>query len=386
MATVMISTGESSGELYGSLLAKALKTQWPDLHIIGIGGERMSEEGVTLISRTTDVFGILEAVSSYLKVKATFRKAVDALKKSAPDVLVLIDYPDFNLRLARIAKDLRIKILYYVSPQVWAWRKGRIKKIAQIVDRMAVLFPFEEELYKKEGVDCEFVGHPIFEEIEGFLKKGSKEELKASLGLDRDRSILSLLPGSRPNELTKLLPVMTAVVKQCKNDPEIRSKGDYQFCVPFAPNTDEGKYRSYIEALRQEGVLITKGETVKVLSVSDIAVICSGTATLQAVFLEVPMVVIYKLSPFTYQVGKRMVKVKYISLINLLSDREVVKELIQDTAHTENIIKELKKIMFQPGYREDMMNAYRNAKKSFSGKKTSQRVAEIAIEMINKNN
>jgi lipid-A-disaccharide synthase len=386
MATVMIIAGESSGELYGSLLARALKTQWPDLHIIGIGGERMSEEGVTLISRTTDVFGILEAVLSYRKVKATFKKAVDALKKFIPDVLVLIDYPDFNIRLARVAKDLRIKIFYYVSPQVWAWRTGRVKKIAQIVDRMAVLFPFEEEIYKKEGVDCEFVGHPIFEEIEGVLKRGGKEELKASIGLATDRPILSLLPGSRPHELTKLLPVMTAVVKQFKSDPEIRSKGDYQFCVPFAPNTDEGKYRSYIEALRQEGVMITKGETVKVLSVSDMAVICSGTATLQAVFLEVPMVVIYKLSPFSYRVGKRMVKIKYISLINILSNREVVKELIQDTAHTENIMKELKKIMFQTEYREDMMNAYRNVKKSFSDKKTSQRVAEIVMEMINKKN
>lgn len=386
MATVMIITGESSGELYGSLLAKALKTRWPDLHIIGIGGERMSEEGVTLISRTTDVFGLLEAVSSYRTVKATFKKAVDALKKFIPDVLVLIDYPDFNIRLAGVAKDLGIKILYYVSPQVWAWRKGRVKKIAQIVDRMAVLFPFEEEIYKKAGVDCEFVGHPIFEEIEGIVKKGGKEELKASIGLVTNRPVLSLLPGSRPNELTKLLPVMTAAVKQFKSDPEIRSKGDYQFCVPLAPNTDEGQYRSYIEALGQEGVMITKGETVKVLSVSDLAVVCSGTATLQAVFLEVPMVVIYKLSPFSYQVGKRIVKIKYISLINILSGRDVVKELIQDAAHTDNIIEELKKIMFQTEYREEMINAYRNVKKSFSGKKTSQRVAEIVIEMTNKKN
>jgi lipid-A-disaccharide synthase len=384
MATVMIIAGESSGELYGSLLAKALKTQWTDLHIIGIGGERMSAEGVTLISRTTDAFGLLEAVSSYRVVKATFKKAVDALKKYVPDVLVLIDYPDFNIRLARVARDLRIKILYYVSPQVWAWRKGRVKKIAQIVDRMAVLFPFEEQIYKKEGVDCEFVGHPIFEEIEYVLKNFDKDGFKAALGFDTDRPILSLLPGSRPHELTKLLPVMTAVVKQFKSDSEIRSKGDYQFCVPLASNTDEGKYRSYIEALRHEGVIITKGETVKVLSVSDLAVICSGTATLQAVFLEVPMVVIYKLSPFSYQVGKRIVKVKYISLINILSDKEVVKELIQDAVHTDNIIKELRRIMFQTEYREDMIKAYRNVKKSFSDKKTSQRVAEIVMEMINK--
>jgi lipid-A-disaccharide synthase len=384
MATVMIITGESSGELYGSLLARALKTQWSDINIIGIGGERMSEEGVSLIARTTDVLGLLEAVLSYRAVKATFRTAVDALKKFMPDILVLIDYPDFNIRLARVAKDLRIKILYYVSPQVWAWRTGRVKKIAQIVDWMAVLFPFEEEIYKKEGVVCEFVGHPIFEEIEKFLNKGDTEELKTSIGLVADRPVLSLLPGSRPNELTKLLPVMTAVVQQWKSDAQIHSIVDYQFCLPLAPNTDERQYRSSLEALRQEGVVITKGETVKVLSVSDMAVICSGTATLQAVFLEVPMVVIYKLSPLSYQVGKRIVKVKHISLINILSGREVVKELIQDAAQTENIINELKKIMFQTDYRENMINAYRDVKKSFSGKKTSQRVAEIVIEMINK--
>jgi len=356
MATVMIVSGESSGELYGSLLAKALKTQGTDLNIIGIGGERMSAQGVTLIARTTDAFGLLEAVSAYRTVRATFKKAVDALKKFMPDVLVLIDYPDFNIRLARVAKHLRIKTLYYVSPQVWAWRKGRVKKIADIVDRMAVLFPFEEEIYKKAGVDCEFVGHPISEEIEDVLKNVDKDSFKAALGLDSDRPLLSLLPGSRPHELKRLLPVMTAVVRRFKSDPEIYSRENYQFCVPLAQNTDEGKYQSHIEALRQEGVLITKGETVKILAVSDMAVVCSGTATLQTVFLEVPMVVVYRLSLLSYLIGKLIIKVTYISLVNILSGRETVRELLQDKANPETITRELKTIMFDAKHKEEMLH------------------------------
>ena len=382
MATVMIVSGESSGELYGSLLAGALKTHRADLKIIGIGGERMSAQGVTLISHTTDAFGILEAVSAYRTVRATFKKAVAALKKYLPDVLVLIDYPDFNLRLARVAKELRIKILYYVSPQVWAWRKGRVKKIAALVDRMAVLLPFEEELYRKAGVECEFVGHPISEEIEDILINMDKEVFKTSLGLDARRPLLSLLPGSRPHELKRLLPVMTAVVRRCKSDTEIYSQKNFQFCVPLAQNTDSANYQSHIDELRKEGVLITKGETVKLLAISDIAVVCSGTATLQAVFLKVPMVVVYKLSFLSYLIGKLILDVDYISLVNILSGRETVRELIQNEANPETITRELKKIMFNAQHREEMLHYYRLTKGPFRDKHASKRVAEIIMEMI----
>ena len=378
----MIVSGESSGELYGSLLAKALKTQRADFNIIGIGGERMSAQGVTLISRTTDAFGILEAVSAYRTVRATFKKAVAALKKYSPDVLVLIDYPDFNLRLARVAKDLRIKILYYVSPQVWAWRKGRVKKIAALVDRMAVLLPFEEELYKKAGVECEFVGHPISEEIEDILSNMDKDGFKTALDLDANRPLLSLLPGSRPHELKRLLPVMTAVVRKCKSDPEIHSQKNYQFCVPLAQNTDAADYQYQIDELKKEGVLITQGETVQILAVSDIAVVCSGTATLQTVFLEVPMVVVYKLSLLSYLIGKLIIDVNYISLVNILSGRETVRELLQAEANPETITRELKKIMFDAQHREEMLHYYRLTKEPFRDKHTSKRVAEIIMEMI----
>jgi lipid-A-disaccharide synthase len=393
MAHIMIVAGESSGELYGSLLAKALKSKWPDVHIMGVGGEKMSEAGVELISSISDAFGLTEAISAFSKIKAAFSKTVEALKQCRPEVLVLIDYPDFNLKVAKLARSLGIKILYYVSPQVWAWRKGRVKKIAGLVDRMAVILPFEEEIYRNAGVPSEFIGHPVLEEIESVigssksfgvqdsaLSKEHRSLFKVALGFDPARPLLSLLPGSRPSELKRHLPLIIEVVRRFKRDPEISGK-DYQLCMPLTLNTDETGYHSYLETLRQEGVNIKKGESVKVLAASDLAVVASGTATLQTAFLEVPMVVVYKLAPLSYYLGKRIIKVKHISLANILSGREVVCELIQDRANPDEIINELKKIITDTKYRENMLHYYRKIKEPFSGKKPSERVAEIVIEM-----
>ncbi|MFA6055421.1 MAG: lipid-A-disaccharide synthase [Thermodesulfovibrionales bacterium] len=383
MASIMIISGESSGELYGALLANALKSKWPDVRIIGIGGQRMSEAGVELVSRISDAFGIIEAVASLRKLKTAFNNAVEALEKFRPDVLVLIDYPDFNLKVAKKAKALGIKVLYYVSPQVWAWRKGRVPKIASLVNRMAVLLPFEEKIYKDAGLKCDFVGHPILEEIQGVLAKGNKAEFKTALGLDPFKPLLSLLPGSRPHELKKLLPLMIEVVRQFRNDPEIlKGNKEYQFCMPLAPNTDEQKYRGFIEILKKEGVAIKKGESVKVLAASDMAVVASGTATLQTAFLEVPMVVVYKMSPLEFQIGKRIINVKHISLANILAGKEVVVELLQERANPGETIKELKKIIFDIEYRENMINWFKKIKGPFIGKKASQRVADIILEMV----
>jgi lipid-A-disaccharide synthase len=383
MAAIMIISGESSGELYGALLARALKSKWPDVHIIGIGGQRMSEEGVELVSHISDAFGIIEAVASLRKLKTAFNNAIEALRKFRPDVLVLIDYPDFNLKVAKEAKSLGIKVLYYVSPQVWAWRKGRVPKIASLVNRMAVLLPFEEKIYKDAGLKCDFVGHPILEEIQGVLAKGNKAEFKAALGLDPYKPLLSLLPGSRPHELKKLLPLMIEVVRQFRTDPEIlKGNREYQFCMPLAPNTDEQKYHGFIEILEKEGVAIKKGESVKVLAASDMAVVASGTATLQTAFLEVPMVVVYKMSPLEFQIGKRIINVKHISLANILAGKEVVVELLQERANPGEVMKELKKIIFHTGYREEMIGWFKKIKEPFIGKKASQRVADIILEMV----
>src|SRR4030042_1119687 len=409
--TVIIVTGESSGELYGSLLAKELKNSYPDVRIVGIGGDRMRKVGVELISGISSAFVISELFSALRDLKSAFKRTKETITELMPDVLVLIDFPDFNIKVAGFAKKCKIKILYYVSPQVWAWRKGRVKKIAGLVDRMAVILPFEADIYRRAGLQCEFVGHPIVEEIEEVLQsinpslppfnstlskggyrgvKGGKGGiinselrtiLKSTLGLDPNRPLLSLLPGSRPHELERLLPLMIEVIREFKRSPEINSGKDYQFCIPLAPNINEVKYRQYIDALIQEGAIIKRGETIQVLAASDIAVIASGTATLQAAFLEVPMVVIYKLSTFSYLLGRLFINVKHICLVNILSGGEIVPELLQQKANPEDIIEKLKKIMFDVTYREGMINQFKKIKGSFWGLKASNRVTGIIAEM-----
>ncbi|MBI4691648.1 MAG: lipid-A-disaccharide synthase [Nitrospirae bacterium] len=376
MNTVMIVTGESSGELYGSLLARALKAIQPDVRIIGVGGEKMKEAGVEIISGISSAFGISEAISSYKAIKETFAKTIAAIEKFSPEVVVLIDYPDFNIKVGKIAKEKGAKILYYVSPQVWAWRKGRVKTIAGLSDRIAVILPFEAGIYRDTGTPCEFVGHPILEEIESLEE--DRESLKASLGLKNDSPVLALLPGSRSHELKGLLPVMLDVIRDFKKEFSVEN---YQFIMPVAPNIEVGRYREILDRIENEGVIIKKENAIKVLSVSDLAVIASGTATLQAAFLETPMVVIYKLSPFTYFLGKAIINVRYISLINLISDRKIVKELLQSRANSRNIMSELKKIVRDKDYRERMTGQFRIVRDIFAGKRPSERVAEMIYEI-----
>ncbi len=408
MNTVMIVTGESSGELYGALLAKELKKSYPDVRIVGIGGDRMRKVGVELISGISSAFGISELFFALRDLKSAFKRIKETIKELMPDVLILIDFPDFNIKVAGFAKACKIKILYYVSPQVWAWRKGRVKKIAGLVDRMAVILPFEADIYRRAGLQCEFVGHPIVEEIEevlqstnpssppfisplskggdrgvngGIINSELRTIFKSTLGLDPNRPLLSLLPGSRPHELERLLPLMVEVIREFKRGPEINSGKDYQFCIPLAPNINEVKYRQYIDALIQEGAISKRCETIQVLAAPDMAVIASGTATLQAAFLEVPMVVIYKLSPFSYLLGRLFINVKHICLVNILSGREIVPELLQQKANAEDIIEKLKKIMFDVAYREGMINQFKKIKEPFLGLKASNRVSGIIEEM-----
>jgi lipid-A-disaccharide synthase len=372
--TVMIVAGETSGELYGALLAEALKKKVPHLRVIGIGGERMQAAGVELLSGIASAFGLTEALSSLKALKETFRKAADAFRTCRPSVVVLIDYPDFNLRLAAEAQKQNIPVLYYVSPQVWAWRQGRVKKIAKLVDRMAVILPFEEQIYRDTGLDAEFVGHPILDEMQQI--QADKKMLKAELGLDSDMQLISLLPGSRPHELERLLPLLLDTVRQSKHD----FPGS-QYCLPFAPNTDLIQHKALIDALQHEGVTINKGKSLKTLAASDYAVIASGTATLQAVLLGLPLVVVYKVFPLTFWLGKRIVKVKYASLVNILSEREVVRELLQKDATVENIMLELKRMMSDAAYRSQMLKAYDDVRKVFAEKHASDRVSDMVMEM-----
>jgi lipid-A-disaccharide synthase len=380
MKTVMIVSGESSGELYGSLLAKALSSQWPGVRIVGIGGEKMRDAGVELLSGISSALGLTEVLSSMQRIRESLKRATQALREISPDVVVLIDYPDFNFRVARIAKKQGLKVLYYVSPQVWAWRKGRVKTMKAIADRVAVLLPFEEEIYRKAGIPCEFVGHPVMEEIEQF-EAGPPVSPDPGINVQHaevrtPRPVIALLPGSRPHELKTLLGIFIPLVGMIR-----KAFPDSRFILPLAPNIESGLFSRHITILEEEGVVVTRGDAIQALASSDIAVLASGTATLQAALLGVPMVVVYKLSPLTYFLGKAILDIRYISLVNILAGQGVVPELIQHRARAENIMDEVKRILSDEHYRSRMISSFRKIREVYSGKQPSRRVAEMIGEM-----
>jgi len=371
----MIVAGESSGELYGALLASKLKTLWPDVNIIGVGGDRMRLAGVDLFSGIASSFGVTEALSTIRTVKETYNKTVQKLKYERPDVVVLIDYPDFNFGVGREARREGIKVLYYVSPQVWAWRSGRVKTMAEIANRIAVILPFEESIYKDVGMPCEFVGHPILDEITQLPT--DRDEIKKRLGLDPEKRYLALLPGSRKHELKKLLPVMRGVVERFKVDFK-----DFGFVMPMAPNIDTEKFSQELEWFEKAGVVILKEGAISAMACSDTAVVASGTAALQAAFLGTPLVVIYKIFPITYWIGRLFVlNVKYISLVNILLDKPVIQELLQGRANPDTVMGELRRTLLDKEYRERMFRDFDDVQGLFEGMRPSMRVAEIVGEM-----
>lgn len=381
MKSVMIVAGESSGEWYGSRLAAELKSLWPDVKIVGIGGEKMREAGVEIISGISGAFGLTELIPSMRRIRESFRRAKEALGRLRPDAVVLIDFPDFNFRLGKVAKDHGLKVIYYVSPQIWAWRKGRVTTMGEIADRVSVILPFEEKIYGAAGIPCEFVGHPAMEEIEEIggsvhACEGVKETLREGLGLTGTHPVLSLLPGSRPNELKALLPVFVPLVRKVRSEYP-----DAGFILPLAPNAESERFKGYFNVLKAEGVIIVRGDAVRCLASSDAAVVASGTATLQAAFLGVPMVVVYRLSSLTYMLGRMIIDTSHISLVNIIAGKTVVRELLQGDANAEEIMNELRRILNDASYREGMVSSLKGLREAFSGRRPSRRVAESIGEM-----
>lgn len=362
----MIVAGEASGELYGAMLSRAVKKAWPETEIIGIGGNLMKKEGVHLIASISSAFGLSETIRHWRQIMVSFKSAKEALTKQRPDILVLIDYPDFNIALAKKAKSAGIPILYYVSPQVWAWRAKRVKKIASLVNKMAVLFPFEVEIYKNTGLPCEFVGHPIAETID---TNQTKDALKRKLGLDPERKVISLLPGSRPAEIDRHESLIKDTAEKIHREfPEI------QIVITLISGTNlSGKFPDYIK--------IIYDRTTNVVSCSEAIAVASGTATLEAALIGTPMVVFYKLSPFSIFFAKLLVKVRFISLVNILSGKEVVREFIQHDASAGNIFSELKRILNDSEYRQNMVLNLQKISEIMGGKTASTKVASMIGEL-----
>ncbi len=367
--------GESSGELYGSLLAAEIKKAHPDARLFGAGGERMRQQGVEIVREISGAFGLTELVSHLKDLRQTFRELMEKTAQMRPQAAVLIDFPDFNFKVAAALKKMGIPVLYYVSPQLWAWRAGRIKKIKRLADFMAFILPFEEQIYREAGMPHEFVGHPALDEI-SLMKKEQPGAFLSRLGLEATRPLLAMLPGSRPSELKRHLPLLADLMTIFK-----REFPGWQFFMPVAPNLKTETFKEEFAALRELGAVIKKESALDALLACDAAVIASGTATLQGAFLEKPFTVIYKLSPVTFHVARALVKVKYVSLVNILSGGQSVKEYLQKDARPELIMAELREMIRNPEYREGMLSRFRQVKALFEGKSASKRVSEIVCRM-----
>lgn len=363
-----IIAGEASGDLHGSNLMKALKKKDPAAEFRFWGGDLMAKQGGTLVKHYRDLafMGFLEVAMNLRTILNNIKFCKEDISNNRPDVLVLVDYPGFNLRIAKFAKELGIKVVYYISPQLWAWKEGRVEIIKKYVDEMMVILPFEGDFYKKHGVDSHFVGHPLLDAI-STLKNLSVENFKKENGLN-NKEIIALLPGSRKQEVEKMLAMMLSVRPYFK---------EYQFVIAGAPSLPKEFYQNYVD----DNVHFVSNKTYDLLRCSKAALVTSGTATLETALLNVPEVVCYRGSKISYAIAKRLVKnIKYISLVNLIMDREVVKELIQNDLNTNNLVDELKKILATEK-RFEVFRDYELLREKLGGKGASENAAEVIVNV-----
>ncbi len=372
---VVIVAGESSGDLYGAKLAEALASLAPQVECHGIGGSEMEKKKVKILFSSSElaVVGATEVLEKMGHIWRAWRKMKSFIRDNRPHLAVLIDYPGFNLRLAKVFKANAVPVLYYVSPQVWAWRSGRIKKIAQRVAKMAVILPFEAPLYEQAGVDVEFVGHPLLDILDQGL---TREKARRQLGIVADALFIGLLPGSRGREVKSLLPPLLGAAEILAADfPRSR------FMIPLASTIGSDMVQGYI-AESGLPIEIVEGRTFEVMKAADLLLMASGTATLEGAIAGCPMVIIYRLSPLSYLIGRMLVKIKCFGLANIVVGKKVVPELLQGEVTPQRIALEAKKILQDHAKREEIKDEFRLITDKLGGKGASQRVARIALQMM----
>lgn len=362
-----IIAGEASGDLHGSNLMKAIKKKDSAAEFRFWGGDLMAEvahQKPVKHYRDLAFMGFLEVAKNLKTIFGNIKFCKEDIRKFSPDVLILVDYPGFNLRIAEFAKTLGIKVVYYISPQLWAWKESRVEKIKKFVDEMLVILPFEKNFYKKHQVDAHFVGHPLLDAISG-LPQIDAAAFKKENGLN-EKEIIALLPGSREQEVSKMLQIMLSVRSYFEN---------YQFVIAGAPSLPKTFYEKFVD----ENVHFVSNKTYDLLRCSTAALVTSGTATLETALLNVPEVVCYRGSRISYEIGKRLIKnIKYISLVNLIMDREIVTELIQNDLNTKNLVEELSKIL-KGEQRAQMLSNYQKLRDTLGGKGASDHAATIIV-------
>lgn len=361
-------SGEASGDLHASNLLKALKSYRDDLEVRAWGGELLEEQGATLVKHYKDLafMGFLEVAKNIRTILGNIKFCKQDILDFGADALILIDYPGFNLRIAEWAKKRGIKVFYYISPQIWAWKSSRVHKIVRSTDRVFTILPFERAFYQKYGYDAEFVGHPLLDVVQNY--QGEKLELQT------DKKVIALLPGSRKQEISKKLPKMINMLKHFD---------DYHFVIAAAPAQDIEFYKQFIpeDVLKNDQLSIVEGKTYPLLQRAHAALVTSGTATLETALFDVPQVVCYESSKVSYEIAKRLVKIKYISLVNLIADKKIVTELIQDELNEANIKTELALILEGEG-RTKMLAAYSELKNTMGNSGASDKTAKKILEML----
>jgi lipid-A-disaccharide synthase len=373
-----IIAGEASGDLHASNLVKSLKLDDPKAEFRGWGGDLMQQQGVDLVKHYRDLafMGFAEVVQHLPEILRNIKFCKSDILSYKPDVLILVDYPGFNLRIAKFAKKAGFKIVYYISPQVWAWKSSRVHLIKEVVDKMLVIFPFERAFYAKYDYPVEFVGHPLLDVISNSPYSSLSDFLKAN-DLP-DKSIVALLPGSRHQEIQNMLPVMRDVALRF---PEL------QFIIAGAPSAHNEWYEEF---LNHANITIVYDKTYELLSHSSAALVTSGTATMEAALWGVPEVICYRAKGLTgtisYHLAKRLIgkKLKFIGIVNLVMEREVVKELIQHELTVDNLSKELKKLTDDRSGREKIINDYKTINEKLGGPGASGRAAKIIVDFLYK--
>jgi len=372
---VMMVAGEASGDMHGADLVTALRAHLPDVEVFGIGGDQLRAAGMATVVDAGEVatVGLTEGVGRLRTLWRAYRALARRLRDDPPDLCIFIDFPEFNLRLARLAKRVGVPVLYYIGPQVWAWRRGRVRKIARRVDRLAVVFPFEPDLYADRLPGVEFVGHPLLDRV---AATRGREETLARHGLDPARRTVLLLPGSRAKEIDYLLPDLLAAARL------LAERGAVQFALALAPTVERATVAA---AVAQAGVPVTLivGDTYNAIAAADVALVKSGTATLECALLETPMVIVYRVSPLTWTLARLLVRgVRHAGMPNIVAGHEVVPELLQGAVTPERIAAAARSILDDPRRAAETVDDLRDVRRRLGRGGAAGRAAAMAVELL----
>ena len=372
----MIIAGEASGDLHAGKIISATKQKNADVHFYGIGGDNMRAAGAEVMvdSKEMAVVGLIEIWAHRKVIFGALNQMRDSITQDPPDLLILVDYPEFNLRLAKHAKQHGVKVLFYISPQIWAWRQYRVKKIKRLVDMMAVVFPFETEFYLKLDVPVKFVGHPLVNEVTPSKEKAA---LLDEFGLDSSQPIIGLLPGSRRSEIKRLIGIIFESARLTRSQI-----ADAQFILPLADTLDESELTEVLEQYADLNVKVINNRAYDVIACCDVVLTVSGTVTLEIALLKTPMIIINKVAWLTYAIVSRMLKIKHIGLCNIVANKRIAPELIQHDATPDKISALLVEIVNKPELREKMVNELAEIEAMLGAEGGIDNMAELTLSML----